>query len=103
MRDWVRDSLILPEEVTPHLGFAVPSPLGEGRYQLRPRCESKCRNSRGRESPALPKRVPSVFPQPPSLGTAPALLHAVRELKRGEPRGPGEVAVRRVVLLRVPE
>jgi len=27
-------------------GFAVPSPLGEGRYQLRPRCESKCRNSR---------------------------------------------------------
>jgi tRNA (cmo5U34)-methyltransferase len=26
-------------------GFAVPSPLGEGRYPLRPRCESKCRNS----------------------------------------------------------
>jgi len=28
-------------------GFAVPSPLGEGRYQLRPRWVSKCRNSRG--------------------------------------------------------
>jgi hypothetical protein len=32
-------------------GFAVPSPLGEGRYQLRPRCESKCRNSRARPKP----------------------------------------------------
>jgi hypothetical protein len=30
------------------LGFAVPSPLGEGRYQQRPRCESRCRNSRAR-------------------------------------------------------
>jgi hypothetical protein len=29
-------------------GFAVPSRLGEGRYQLWPRCESKCRNSRAR-------------------------------------------------------
>ena len=28
-------------------GFAVPSHLGEGRYQLRARCESKCTNSRG--------------------------------------------------------
>jgi hypothetical protein len=26
-------------------GFAVPSPLGEGRYQLRSRRESKCPNS----------------------------------------------------------
>jgi hypothetical protein len=28
-------------------GCAVPAPLGEGRYQMRPRRESKCRNSRG--------------------------------------------------------
>ena len=26
-------------------GFAVPSPLGEGGYQLRPRGEPKCRSS----------------------------------------------------------
>jgi len=25
-------------------GLAVPSPLGEGRYQLRPRWEAKCKN-----------------------------------------------------------
>jgi len=34
-------------------GFAVPSPLGEGRYQLRSRGESKCTNSSG-----TPKGVP---------------------------------------------
>jgi hypothetical protein len=32
-------------------GFAVPSPPGEGCYQLWPRCEPKCRNSRGRACP----------------------------------------------------
>ena len=31
-------------------GFAVPSPLGEGRYQLRRCCESKCRNSSQRRN-----------------------------------------------------
>ena len=29
-------------------GFAVPSPLGEGRYELQRGCESKCTNSRPR-------------------------------------------------------
>ena len=28
-------------------GFAVPSPLGEGRYQPRPHCECKCRKLEG--------------------------------------------------------
>jgi len=30
----------------PTPGFAVPSPLGEGRYQPRPHCECKLENSR---------------------------------------------------------
>src|SRR5215469_7619349 len=34
-------------------GSVVPSPLGEGRYQLRSRCESKCRNSRVRQAVPL--------------------------------------------------
>jgi hypothetical protein len=32
-------------------GFAVPSRLRDGRYQLRPRCKSKCRNPRARVKP----------------------------------------------------
>ena len=40
--DWVRRK----RPLTP--GFAIPSPLGEGRYQPRPHCECKCRNSRAR-------------------------------------------------------
>jgi len=44
----------------------------------------------------------SRFPTRESL-LPPCLLVAVRELKRSQPRAPGEGAIRRVVLLRVPE
>ena len=70
-------------------GFAVPSPLGEGGSQLRPRCESKCRNSsrrpQGPPQPGLPGHI-AMWPYVPGSVHA-ALTRSLQLPERLRPGG----------------